>query len=145
MKKQVISILILVLISIPMSAHAFNRPRGLAIKGKGTAEQVPEPKLKSPLSKKVDLAGKKELEFVWSPHVGRSHDMNYYDFRLYAGKKMVEKTLILKKKVSTDLHIFKVNSDVFEEGKTYTWSLRNVYTRGRKSKKNYHSFTITGK
>lgn len=102
---------------------------------------VPEPRLIEPTTDKVDLSGRKELLFKWSPHEGSSYKRKYYDFRLYKGYNMYESNLIFKKEVAPNQHQLGVSSDIFEDGQVYTWSLRQKYRSG-KSRRSTNSFTV---
>jgi len=105
------------------------------------SQHIPEPDLKRPTSELVTLSGD-TLEFAWSHHKGSTYDLRYYDFRLYRGIKMVEKNLIFKRKIATNLSSIELGSDMFDSGQMYTWSLRQVYSRNRKSKRGYQSFRV---
>lgn len=107
-------------------------------------DAVPEPRLLVPKGD-VDLYGKDELEFKWSPHEGDRIQRDYYDFRLYMGYNMVESSLILKKKVLPDEFSVFIKASVFKKGAVYTWSLRQVYTGSVKSRKSYSSFHVIKK
>ena len=58
---------------------------------------VPEVSLVSPVTDTVDLTGKDNLDFEWSPHEGDRTKREYYDFRLYKGYQMLESTLNAEK------------------------------------------------
>jgi len=108
------------------------------------SENIPQPILKEPVTDKVDLSGKKELVFRWSPHEGNIYQRKYYDFRLYDGYQMIESNLILHNNVSPNQHQFVVSTDMFKLNQVYTWSLRQTYRVG-KSQRSTSSFTVTGK
>ena len=108
----------------------------------GSASFVPEPRLIYPGSSKVVLKGKKTLDFKWSPHEGMRSLRKYYDFRLYKGYNMVEANLLFKKRVPPGEHTAEVSADLFENGKIYTWSLRQRYRNRGKSARSYQSFKI---
>ena len=102
---------------------------------------APEPELLSPTGEVVDLAGKQTLEFKWSPFIGRMWERQYYDFRLYKGREMVEATQIMVKQVPKDQYSVTVDAGVFEDGQVYTWGLKQVYM-DRKSEQAYSSFKV---
>lgn len=133
---------LLIIISVPSHALARRLP---AMGRKGSAEHVPAPELKAPTGEEVVLTSKKALEFVWSHHLGRTYDIRHYDFRLYKGYKMVQSALVFEKKVAPNLYKIELNSDLFEDGQVYTWSLRQLYLGGERSRRSYHSFKIIRK
>jgi len=94
-------------------------------------DNIPQPRLIEPVADTVDLSGKKELVFKWSPHEGDVSRRKYYDFRLYNGYQTFESTLILKKQVSKNKHEIAISSDVFKLGNIYTWTLRQKYRSGK--------------
>ena len=104
-------------------------------------DNIPQPKLLKPVTDTIDLSGKKELLFEWSPHEGDTFRRKYYDFRLYKGSQMTESNLILKKKVSPTTHQLSVESALFKQGGEYTWSLRQKYRSG-KSRRSLNSFKV---
>ena len=108
------------------------------------SENIPQPILKEPVTDKVDLSGKKELVFRWSPHEGDISQRRYYDFRLYQGYQMIEANLILQNNVSPNQRQFAVNADIFKLNQIYTWSLRQKYRSG-KSQRSTSSFTVINK
>lgn len=105
-------------------------------------ERIPAPYLLSPIGGEVDLSDKDTLEFKWSPHEGASGFREYYDFRLYKGYSTVESTRILKQEVPSDNYQINLQSSLFEDGQIYTWTLRQVYSAGRKSDPSHASFRI---
>jgi hypothetical protein len=116
--------------------------RGLMDRKELQSDYVPPPVLLSPSTEDVDLTGKDILEFKWSPHEGIRGIREYYDFRLYKGYNTVESTLILKERLSGDTYQYNLAADKFEEGQTYTWTLRQVYSRLLKSDPSHASFKI---
>jgi len=102
---------------------------------------APEPELLSPIEEVVNLAGKQTLEFRWSPFIGRMWERQYYDFRLYKGREMIEANQLIVKQVPKDQYSFTVDAGVFEDGQVYTWGLRQVYM-DRKSEQAYYSFKV---
>ena len=108
------------------------------------SENIPQPILKEPVTDKVDLSGKSELIFKWSPHEGDISRRKYYDFRLYDGYQMIESNLILQNNIPPNQHEFAVSADTFKLNQVYTWSLRQTYRSG-KSQRSTSSFTVTSK
>lgn len=105
---------------------------------------IPQPRLLEPNKDIVDLSGKKELIFRWSPHEGDVSQRKYYDFRLYKGHQTLGPALLLKKRVSPNQHQFSVESGLFKDGEIYTWSLRQKYRSG-KSRRSTETFKIIKK
>jgi hypothetical protein len=103
---------------------------------------VPPPVLLQPRSGEVNLMGKEFLEFKWSPHEGASGFRDYYDFRIYNGYKTVQETLFFKERIAPDIYQYNIKADKFQDGATYTWAMRQVYTDGRKSPETHTSFKI---
>ena len=109
----------------------------------GVGAYVPQPKLISPVGENVDLRGKSSLEFIWSPHESRSvGGRRYFDFRIYKGYQMLESTLVFKEKVPGSRYKADVNSNIFENGQIYTWSLRQGYKTMGKSRRSSNSFMV---
>ena len=108
------------------------------------SESIPQPILKEPVTDNVDLSGKTELVFRWSPHEGNVYQRKYYDFRLYEGYQMIEANLILQNNVSPNQRQFAVSTDIFKLNQVYTWSLRQTYRSG-KSQRSTSSFTVISK
>lgn len=136
-RKVAIALSILVLLA------SWTYARGAMHSGaRGLSEKVPEPVLITPNTDTVNLAGLKELVFKWSPHEKARSFRLYYDFRLYKGRVTLESTLILKKRVPPDQWELALPSDMFENNQAYTWTMRQVYDEGRKSRFSYQAFTI---
>ncbi len=103
--------------------------------------KIPQPKIFYPKSENVDLSQKGNLEFKWSSLVGSSTDRRFYDFRLYKGYDFNSDSLIYKKEVSPFKSSWSVESNMFDDGQVYTWTLRQVYLSG-KSDRSIISFKI---
>jgi len=135
MRRFIIIMIVLVLNIQPQSAAVASTL--------GFAEyRVPVPKLLEPINDVVNLEGKKELLFRWSPHKRPRRGVRYYDFRLYNGFEMLESTLFRKERISGSVHTFSLNSDQFKAGNVYTWSLKQVARDGRKSNRSFSSFKV---
>ena len=106
---------------------------------------TPEPVLISPTGEEVDLTGKPELEFKWSPHEARRGFREYYDFRLYKGYEMLERSLLIKRRIDPNTYRTSVNADTFKDGEVYTWSLRQRYDGLQKSRRSTASFRVIKK
>ncbi|MGH7198185.1 MAG: hypothetical protein ACREH5_05550 [Candidatus Omnitrophota bacterium] len=138
MKKAFWIFFILVLAS---PAFADSRA-GLSMNVGGSINHVPEPRLISPTSEEVDLTGKPSLLFEWSPFEGDITRRDYYDFRVYKGVNRVAENLIFKEKVFKSAYKIDLNADRFEDSQVYTWSVRQVYMNGSKSRKATSSFKV---
>ena len=110
-----------------------------------SGDNIPKPRVLEPNGDTVDLSGKKELIFKWSPHEGDISQRKYYDFRLYEGEQALGPGRILKKQVSPNKHQIAIESGVFKEGAIYTWSIRQKYRSGGKSQRSTNSFRVIGK
>ncbi len=134
MKKIIlITLILLPLLTVSVFAQSF--------RGSSCSSYVPRPRLMYPITEELDLTGKPQLEFRWSPHQGGFMDRRYFDFRLYKGYDTNASTLILKERVGYNRYNFSINSDVFENNQVYTWSLRAV-SFSAKSQRSYQSFRV---
>jgi hypothetical protein len=128
-------VLIVVLLFAPFFAFADMGSEGV------NADFVPQPAMLKPYND-VDLSGKNELEFSWSPYEGSRMDRQYYEFKLYKGYQTVEKTLIFEKEVDPNFSGIKIDAGMFEIGQVYTWTLRQAYNSIRKSQKSHAIFKV---
>lgn len=103
---------------------------------------VPPPVLLQPRSGQIDLTGREFLEFKWSSHEGASGFRDFYDFRIYNGYKTVEEALFFKERLTPNTYQYNIKADKFRDGAVYTWTMRQVYTDGRKSPLAHNSFNI---
>ena len=108
---------------------------------RGADLYVPQPRLISPVTEVVNLAGQDKLIFKWSTVEGNTFKRSYYDFRLYKGYDMLESTLILKKQVPPLQGELTLDASIFENCQIYTWSLRQKYISA-KSEKSWQSFKV---
>lgn len=108
-------------------------------------DYVPQPQLLEPNKDTADISGKEYLVFSWSPHEQTRGFRAYYDFRLYNGYDMLASTLIMKKRVDPHTFSLKLPSSMFEDGRVYTWSLKQVYDPIRKSLRSFNSFKVIKK
>ena len=119
--------------------------RNIMIEGPGEGrgvDFVPAPRLLSPTKETVDLTNKDSLEFKWSPHEGDRMKRRSYDFRLYKGYEMLESSLVTKKFVPADTFSVRLKQDLFKDGETYTWSVRQIYYGSQKSRRSIQSFKV---
>ncbi|MGB2599206.1 MAG: hypothetical protein WBB86_00250 [Candidatus Omnitrophota bacterium] len=135
-------ILILILAFITTSAYSQVNISGRRYGGR--RDFAPEPRLLSPVEELVSLKRQTELTFKWSPHetLLSGSARKYYDFRLYRGYELVKSALIFKEKVPGNKHSISLNSELFKDKETYTWSVRQVYRDGGKSRRSVSSFKV---
>ena len=136
LKLTILITAIILLTAIPAYPQAGNRDIGLG-------SFVPAPRLLQPRNDVVDLEGKPYMTFRWSPHETLSLGSNIYDFRLYRGTDMLESTLIYKEEIPGPTHEHEVSADLFEDGRIYTWSLRQKYRSAGKSRRSVQLFKVT--
>jgi hypothetical protein len=140
MVKKIVFILVFML----MASGAFSQVNISGQRYGGRRDYVPQPRLRSPVGELVSLKGQTELTFEWSPHetlrLGAAR--KYYDFRLYRGYNMVEAALVIKKRVPGNKHSISLNSELFKNRETYTWSIRQVYQAVGKSQRSFSSFKV---
>ena len=142
---RIISIIIIVLLlTAPLFAGETDSSRPMVAEDVLVKDFVPQPRLLQPTTEEVDLAGKRVLNFSWSPHEGDIMQRVYYDFRIYKGYETVESNLIYNKEVPPNIYNIDVSSGMFETGKIYTWSVRQAYNNS-KSHRSYSSFKVKGK
>ena len=98
------------------------------------------PNLKAPTEKAV-IHGSAPLEFRWDAK-GDQTNLEYYDFRLYKGHKTLDSGLFFKEKVSRAQSSIQIPADKFEDGQTYTWSVKQIGTHGN-SRSAYIVFTVS--
>ena len=139
MKKIIFIVMGLLILSSTSNASYIRVSTGRSI----DRSYVPQVRLIRPTGEKVSLQGQDSLEFVWSRHEGRRlGGSRYYDFRLYKGLDMVQATLMLKERVPGNTRSISISADTFENGGTYTWSIRLVYKGIGKSDRSFSSFTV---
>ena len=111
----------------------------------GQSDFIPPPRLILPSGDVVDITGKDALEFKWSPHEGDQVKRDYYDFRLYRGRNMLQSTLVLKMRIPPRQWSVSLKADIFKDGEVYTWSLRQFYTGSVRSRRSFESFKVINK
>lgn len=105
----------------------------------GGFNSPPEPRLLYPIYEIAVLSGKEALEFRW---MNDFIQVDHFIFRLYKGYNMYAADVIYKKDISGNDSSFKVDSNLFEDGQVYTWSLIQVALGGEKSDKSFNSFKV---
>jgi len=106
---------------------------------------TPDPKILYPVSDTVDITGKDELVFRWSPFEGNIAERRFYDFTLFKGRQTYEKYVIVKKRLPPSVYSFAVKADMFEDGQAYTWTLSQAYFAKGKSDDAYCGFKVIKK
>lgn len=107
--------------------------------------EIPRVRIIEPRSDIVDLSGKKEFTFKWSPHEGRRYGRKYYDFRIYRGDQALGPNLIYKDKAAPDSIELLLDPGMFKDGQVYTWTIRQVYRSRGKSSRTYNTFEVINK
>jgi len=108
----------------------------------GPPDYPPEPRLSYPTAEAVILSGQEFLEFKWWDDFS---PVRAYEFRLYKGYNMYADDLLMKQELPPNTSSFKVKSEIFEDGKTYTWSLIQIGLGGSKSDASFNSFRVIKK
>jgi len=87
--------------------------------------RVPSPTMASPVGETLDISGQKTVKFIWKP--GHTpYDVYCYLFRIYKEQDMCHKDAVYAEEVS-GLHTeIEVPADLFRDGETYTWCLKQV-------------------
>jgi hypothetical protein len=107
---------------------------------KNSFDNPPPASLVYPAREEADLTGKESLEFQWSDDYPT--ETEGYEFKLYKGYNMTGANLIFQQDLSSSASSLKLNSDKFENGQAYTWSIKRVANCGRKSDPAYNSFKV---
>lgn len=110
--------------------------------GGGGIRYVPQPRLIRPLSEVVDLKHAKGLVFEWSSHELPARGREYYQFKIYKGYQMYAANLYVKKKLSRGTTKIRIGADNFENGKVYTWVVRQRDNLHQWSSYSFHSFKV---
>ena len=137
MKK--ILVLIILLISFTASSFAGSMSFNSDV---GPYNSPPEPRLRFPIYDTVTINAGQPLEFSWWNDWTNTSG---YILKIYRGYNMYADNLILKENLPAGVVSFKVQADLFEDGKTYTWSLVRISFAGHKSDKSFNSFKVINK
>ncbi|MBL7151271.1 MAG: hypothetical protein ISS32_00950 [Candidatus Omnitrophica bacterium] len=129
------------LIFLMLSTLAFILPLfAFDLGTKNFFDNPPAANLVYPAKEEALLAGKGSLEFQWSDDC--PIETEGYEFRLYNGYGMNDAVLIAKENLPGGTTALKINADKFEDGSTYTWSVKRIANGGRKSDPAYNSFRV---
>jgi len=119
MKKTALVILVLIGVAA-LAGDVCGRVGGGIYIGGGAG--VPEVSYITPKAdSEVDLTGKEDLVFRWKPTPIPSGDRQYYKFTLFKGFGY---DLIFSKKLGPQIFLIKIPSEMFEDGETYTWQVK---------------------
>ncbi|MDD4955215.1 MAG: hypothetical protein PHP17_04160 [Candidatus Omnitrophica bacterium] len=102
-------------------------------------DETAAPRLSYPIEPEVVVTGD-TLDFKWWPATG---GVRGYEFVLYkgggpSGDVLVQKTLQFA-------NLIKVDAKLLEDGKTYTWTLRQISDSGQKSDQSFNTFKVLKK
>jgi len=109
----------------------------IALCRSNSSEVTIMPRLAYPTGPEVTITGD-YLEFKWW-HGGigvRSYEFNLYKGGGPSGDVIVQKTLPF------DVSSVQVEAKLFEDGQTYTWTLRQVADDGQKSDQSFNTFRV---
>ena len=134
-RKTLVTLLVFVLFFVGLLYARENR---IGLGNGGPAS----PRLLYPIYDTVTLTGSAPLEFRW---INDFTLTDHFIFKLYKGYNMYESTLIKKQNIPSGDSSVKIESDLFEDGKVYTWSIIRVATGGEKSDKSFNSFKVIRK
>lgn len=108
----------------------------------GLFDTMAEPYLVSPITEEVDLRGKDFLEFKWMSYASEVIHRRNYEFKLYEGRDMYADGLMEKQLLPSNTYVIKIDTKKFENGKVYTWALRQISMDGVKGDQSYSSFKV---
>lgn len=108
----------------------------------GAVDYAPQVRIISPDDETVDLTGRNALVLRWSRLEGDSMERRYYDVRVYRGRETLENTLIFSAQTPPDADTVRVPSSLFDNGRTYTWTIRQRYYGLAQSRRAYAVFTV---
>jgi hypothetical protein len=106
-------------------------------------DDIAAPALLSPVTEDIDLREKNTLEFRWltTPEIF----VYYTEFRLYKSANNFASDLIYKENIQPGNYKINVPSTYFEKGRTYSWTLRIIFTNGNRTEKAYSTFKVISK
>lgn len=87
--------------------------------------KVPGPTLVSPVTDTVDISGQDKVKFTWKS--GKTpYDVYAYLFRIYKDEDMTQQGEVYSEQVSGLSEEKEVPADIFKDGQTYTWFVKQV-------------------
>ncbi|OPY57816.1 MAG: hypothetical protein A4E56_03472 [Pelotomaculum sp. PtaU1.Bin065] len=87
--------------------------------------RVPSPTLVSPVGETMEISGEKTVKFSWKP-AHTPYDVYCYLFRIYKEQDMCQKDAVYAEEVSSLHTEIEVPADLFRDGETYTWYIKQV-------------------
>lgn len=105
----------------------------------GGYNDIPQPRLRSPIYDSVILTQNQPMEFKWWNDVAQTRG---FIFKIYKGYNMYAANLMQKEELSSDTSLIQLDSNLFADGQVYTWSLIRVSSNGYKSDKSFNSFKV---
>ncbi|MFA5315445.1 MAG: hypothetical protein WC409_05865 [Candidatus Omnitrophota bacterium] len=87
--------------------------------------RVPSPTLVSPVGETMDISGQKSVKFSWKP-AHTPYDVYCYLFRIYKEQDMCQKDAVYAEEVSSLHTEIELPTDLFRDGGTYTWYVKQV-------------------
>lgn len=110
--------------------------------GGGADDYVPQVILKSPVTEMLDLRGQESVTFTWSTAQRPSYGRELFQFRLFKSRELLADNIMISEDLPSNVKKFTVKADLFENGKTYVWSVRQKSRRGNWSGHSYQSFEV---
>lgn len=105
--------------------------------GSNSSDITTAPRLACPINPEVTITGD-TLEFKWWPgNIG----VNAYQFTLYKGGGS-SGDILVSKKLPFGVDFIKVDTKLFENGKTYTWTLRQQASDGIWGDSSFNTFKV---
>ena len=123
---------------LPQSSFCADFPRQIVF------ENIPyAPHLIYPAGEEAVLDQKQDqLEFKW---LNTYNDIRYFIFKIYKGYETTARTLIEEQKPGAHADSLRINTDIFENGQVYTWTLTPVAINGDKGNKSFNAFKFVRK
>lgn len=136
------ALILAALLLFVITPFIFAQEPRVSIQFGGGISDVPTPRLTRPVTDVVDLQGRKELLFEWSPHERPPSGRQYYQFKIYRGYQMYASNLFIEKQLSRGTTKITISADNFENGKIYTWAVRQRDNLNQWSDYGYQSFKV---
>ncbi|MFA5039104.1 MAG: hypothetical protein WC732_05425 [Candidatus Omnitrophota bacterium] len=110
--------------------------------------KVPGPEMVFPMGETVEIRkDDKEVVFRWNP--GKTpYTIHAFLFRIYKGQSMIRKNQVYDEQVSGFHQQAEVSPDIFEDGETYTWFVKQINMAGGQlmfSDPAFHTFEVKKK
>ncbi len=98
------------------------------------------PRMLSPIYETATITDNQPLEFKWM--IEYQNNTRGYILCLYKGYNTDETSLILKEEIPQGIYSFQAKADIFQDGQTYTWTLRRIAISGQKTDSSSNSFRV---